>query len=492
VPSRGTKFIELKKWNKGLVLVRTPEDGEAAEAENVEVNDDVIRRRNGYSKVHTTTNPGGVNGRVTALYTSYLQSPPVLLALVDNTLMSSTGGDFSILTNTFAPSAPAYATFKAFGGNLYIGSKYGTGDTAQQLKKWTGSGAPTALTGTPNGSLVTSFAEKLWVAGDDANPSRVYWSRSYPDQEYRDTAHTTPGFPTANFLDVTVGDGDKVTGFAKLLNALIVFKERSIHRITGTPPEDAAAETGDHAVFSNEDQAGCIAPRSIAASSSFVLYLSRTGIYSYDGTRPQELSVAIRPLFDTLNENELKNAVGGWFAPDHYVLSVPLEDSAWPNLIISVHLRPNLSFTLWTSLQVSALETFPFSGVTVPVIGLNGKVGRMDADTDDGDEVQWKYRTGPLNMGDLPFTKTIRRGWAWLQPKRGNITIEYLRDWATTAEPIFVDLAGYFAAEEEQVRLPIPAGGTARTFSVRVSGDSNGSAPVVQEMAFEYFTRTAR
>jgi hypothetical protein len=89
--------------------------------------------------------------------------------------------------------------------------------------------------------LVTSFLERLFVAGDPANPDRVYVSRA--GDYTRWTASSTAG--TAITLDVGIGDGDP-SGITAIFpgtgadRVLYVAKRRHLYRIDCSDPDQTS------------------------------------------------------------------------------------------------------------------------------------------------------------------------------------------------------------------------------------------------------------
>jgi hypothetical protein len=51
-------------------------------------------------------------------------------------------------------------------------------------------------------------------------------------REQQHLAADSTGVANANVIDISKFDGDKITGFAKYQDALIIFKERSIYQLT--------------------------------------------------------------------------------------------------------------------------------------------------------------------------------------------------------------------------------------------------------------------
>lgn len=96
-------------------------------------------------------------------------------------------------------------------------------------------------------------------------PSGLRWSRA-----------NRPGhIKFESFEPVRDGDGDQITGLAMLRGSLIIFKERSIHRITLLPGEVLRKDEVSNTL-------GCVAPNTIMTFNNEVFFLHRSGFYRYD------------------------------------------------------------------------------------------------------------------------------------------------------------------------------------------------------------------
>jgi len=102
-----------------------------------------------------------------------------------------------------------------------------------------------------------------------------------------------------SFSEVRSGDGDKITGIEQLYGNLLVFKERTIHRLAvqaTDPPISRIDEISNNI--------GCIAPNTIININNEVYFLSRDGFCRYDNNKiekadglfAEELDVRIRDM----------------------------------------------------------------------------------------------------------------------------------------------------------------------------------------------------
>lgn len=128
---------------------------------------------------------------------------------------------------------------------------------------------------------------------DDARPSISLWSGSIeetfgritvePDEVenpsgLRNSEPYEPNFVRLESLySVRSGDGDKITGIEQLYGNLLIFKERSIHRIaiqSANPPYSRTDEISN--------VIGCIAPNTVIQYNNDIYFLSWSGFYRFN------------------------------------------------------------------------------------------------------------------------------------------------------------------------------------------------------------------
>jgi hypothetical protein len=108
------------------------------------------------------------------------------------------------------------------------------------LSRWTQGDALAAdLPGNPPlGTILRVHRNRLWVAGDEDNPSRLYWS-AFGDDETWATATSGGDVTDAGFEDIEPSDGGIITALGPSFHGeLIVYKTTGIWRIQGNDPTD--------------------------------------------------------------------------------------------------------------------------------------------------------------------------------------------------------------------------------------------------------------
>jgi len=142
---------------------------------------------------------------------------------------------------------PAY---EAFDDILIIASD----STTDVPKSWDQTTAQNLAGTPPNFSFMRTHKNRVWAAGDAANPSKLYFSVLLDPEDWVGAG--------SGSIDIDPGDGDRITALISFKDDLWVFKgpfKGSIHRITGSAP------TGDDA-FARKPfikKLGCVAHNSV-------------------------------------------------------------------------------------------------------------------------------------------------------------------------------------------------------------------------------------
>lgn len=116
--------------------------------------------------------------------------------------------------------------------------------------------------------------ERLWGAVFKDAPDRIYWSKAYLPDDWEFTLSESED--EGGFLDLPTFDGSKVRAVETALGDVVVFKDRSIHRVSGTYP-------GEFQTSQVYGVKGTISPRTIINTGSKVYFLSNDGFCVYDG-----------------------------------------------------------------------------------------------------------------------------------------------------------------------------------------------------------------
>jgi len=136
------------------------------------------------------------------------------------TYQSVDGNNWTLITNTFAASAMVQYADKA-----WLINETGSGGN------WSPSGGFVAVAPMPAGTAAVMLKERMYIVGNNTNPSRLFWSNV-----------TNPLLWTVgtDFADVNPGDGQFLVDIAVFNDNLVIFKNDS----TFSFPFDTGPSTG--------------------------------------------------------------------------------------------------------------------------------------------------------------------------------------------------------------------------------------------------------
>src|SRR5690606_11334723 len=112
----------------------------------------------------------------------------------------------------------------------------------------------------------------------------------------------TVDFPASNALEIDPDDGDEITALLPAFGGLIIFKNHSIHFLTGYGPTTFQVQK----VYSG---AGCVAHKTVAQAEGVIRFLGIEGIYQMGGDlAPQIISHSQSTLFADLDTEKMRYA----------------------------------------------------------------------------------------------------------------------------------------------------------------------------------------
>ena len=165
--------------------------------------------------------------------------------------------------------------------------------------------SPDATYTPPKGKLILVHRNRLWIAHDPSNPSRLYYSEdSNPDV-----------FVSDSYFNIRRDDGDTITFIKNLLGILVVGKENSI-QLMDTLGADPAE---DWAISAPYSFVGCQAMYSADNSPMGIIYLAREGLYRFDGQRSHLISDCVTPEIKDILSSNFDDAWGKWHQNKYYL-----------------------------------------------------------------------------------------------------------------------------------------------------------------------------
>jgi hypothetical protein len=355
----------------------------------------------------------------------------------------------------------------------------------------TGAGVPNIWTAStsgtvPNGKYLCYFNNRVFVAGESANPSRLYWSGIGDAGDWAS--------PSGGYTTFDPDDGEPITGLGVVGDYILVFKPRKIYVVFDT-------DTGGYRRISSE--VGCLANRSIVETSSGTFFLSNDRqLMVTDGGSIQSVSNDIDPLLQDISGDTIANAAAVYWKGSYY-LSISGSDEN--NLIIEFDTR----FSSWWlhDIQITSTTTVgvndwaianPTTTSDLYTVAANttGSPLLLQAFVDDiykdNGNAYTSYWITQWHSFGLPHVRKILR--QLRADARGDFIVEFTKSFATTydsMEDLLWEVAdsadseifggsgtfggsGIFGGEilVQEHRYYTP--GTARAFSIKFSSDSNG------------------
>lgn len=115
--------------------------------------------------------------------------------------------------------------------------------------------------------FVSVYQNRLFLASNDDFPGRVWWSKPFKvfnfDQAF-------------GYIDLTRSTGGRLTGMVEFNDQMIVFTEDQVWGLTNVDLDLPQ-------IYPIHNGIGCIAPDSIAVGDGVIMWLSRDGVYMWDG-----------------------------------------------------------------------------------------------------------------------------------------------------------------------------------------------------------------
>lgn len=133
------------------------------------------------------------------------------------------------------------------------------------LRKWTATTLTTSITGAPSALYLSVYKERMFASD---GTQVIYWS-AVNDPE-------TWAAPDGGQANVETYDSEPIVGHVVVGGSLLIFKEDSIARFTGTTSDTIDIDKGTEGVSSS---VGCIAAGTIVRAEDFAFFLSDRGPY---------------------------------------------------------------------------------------------------------------------------------------------------------------------------------------------------------------------
>lgn len=173
----------------------------------------------------------------------------------------------------------------------------------------------------PIAKYVVTHKDKIVLGNIDSYPSRIMWSGGGNNVDKFNWRYG------GGYVDIDKDSGDQVTGLIEFQNAIIVFKERSIWKVTLEAQDALVIPTVELIIRG----VGCVSHRTIKHVENDVFFLSRKGVFTFGNEanylnvlRTNELSSRIRPTFDAVDPTQLALACA-IYQDTKYRISYPID-----------------------------------------------------------------------------------------------------------------------------------------------------------------------
>jgi hypothetical protein len=197
-----------------------------------------------------------------------------------------------------------------------LGAAYYTHPGWAATRKWAGSGATAAaVSGSPAGRCLAFANNRLFVAGTDDVPYRLYFS----------AINDAATWPAANVLDIGARDGEAIEDITPFEDGILIGKRTSVHFLAGTGPEN----------FVRRQLLGgaCAPGRSIIATPYGAVIAGPHHVYLWSGGTVDKISDAIRSSYAVTGDYVSSSFIDGTvYIVDEgsgTVYALDMENGAW-------------------------------------------------------------------------------------------------------------------------------------------------------------------
>ena len=176
-------------------------------------------------------------------------------------------------------------------------------------------------------SQITLLHERLWGGVSPDYPDRIYWSNSFDPEDWEFNFENS-NEEGGGFIDIATFDGSRIRAVINAMDDVLVFKDKSLHRLSGTYPGEFVVTQ----VFGTE---GTLAPRTVVSNGSSLYFLASDGLVRYNGMEATPLSAAgdrkLKDIWSRINNSTIDTACA--VLKDNVIyIAVPLDGS-----IINTH-----------------------------------------------------------------------------------------------------------------------------------------------------------
>lgn len=379
-----SKSIPITQFNGGLNSTSGPlglQINESSSLQNIDFDKfGSILKRNGYTAVNTSALSG--SPQITSLrWYEMANGTRTLVATAGTTLIywnsTLSGAPTGTITGALTITAGVLVDTEIF-LNTYLATN-GTDLPFQ----WAGSGNGAVIAGIAGGGSAPTITKAKFVKtfqNYTILANVVESGTSYFSRFYWSAIKSISSWDAADFIDVSLDDGQTITGLKVLGDRLVVFKERSIHVVTFTGDADIP-----FTVQKSNSDVGCINHFSIQEANNGLIFLATDGLYIFDGNNSYKISDKVTTTLLGLATNRFNVACSMYqHNKNRYWLSLTTSGGSSNNRVL-VWDSFNEAFSIYKGHNASSMCIVYSSGTDErPYFGdYSGFVYRADTGTDD-------------------------------------------------------------------------------------------------------------
>jgi hypothetical protein len=355
------------------------------------------RRISGYSKWNSNIVPQTSSSSEPVLLSAYFKGN-VIAARGQKVFKGGTTGSWTEI-DTGRTSAEKYTFFRYnLGGTEFIvwadGANHASKYDNTTVTDLNATGAPS------DPKFVTGFKDALFFAGMSSNPQALVFTAPFTDDD----------FNVANGAGTIQVDSD-ITGLFPFRNQLFIFCQERIFRLTGNTIADFVVQPVTREI-------GCINGFTIQEFAGDVVFLAPDGLRTVAGTErigDVELGTISRKVqrrFAGLTDVDEFDSV---VVPDKTQYRIFFSKTSLVRAstegVIAVRKGNDYEFADVKGIRPSSTDSVVAAGESIVLHGeFDGYVYRQEqGNTFDGNDIEGKYRSPDLTMGDAGLRKNFQR-----------------------------------------------------------------------------------
>lgn len=249
---------------------------ETQKAQNVDISDGNLALAKGYTK-YSTTSLSGIKSLM-KFYKTNTDGTVTgeLLVATDTAIYKYANGSYILLRSGLSNGYWDYLNYKQNMTDIMI-----MGNGIDPMLKYDGASI-VDLGGTPpRMKSIGLHYERVWGTGDRSNPNMIYYSEPLNPEGWTIDPNKLPE-DRAGMIDLPTWDGGVCIGLSTIFDDVVVFKTRNIFRVVGTYP-------GEYKIVEVFSSTGAIAERTIVSAGKYAFFLTKDGIYVYNGMSTEKL-----------------------------------------------------------------------------------------------------------------------------------------------------------------------------------------------------------